>query len=41
MLLDMNRDEIFELKKKIRKWCEDFHNFKITGNKIKNLFLEI
>ena len=41
MLLDMSREEILELKKKIRKWCEDFHNFKITGNKIKNLFLEI
>ena len=41
MLIGMNREEIFKLKNKFRKWCEEYHNFKITGEKIKNLFLEI
>jgi len=40
-LLNMSREEILELKKKFRTWCEQYHNFKITGDKIKNLFLKI
>jgi hypothetical protein len=41
LLIKMSREEILELKKKFRKWCEEYHNFKITGEKIKNLFLKI
>lgn len=41
LLIKMSREEILELKKRFRKWCEEYHNFKITGEKIKNLFLKI
>jgi uncharacterized protein involved in tolerance to divalent cations len=41
LLIKMSKEEILELKKRFRKWCEEYHNFKITGEKIKNLFLKI
>jgi len=41
LLIKMSREEILGLKKKFRKWCEEYHNFKITGEKIRNLFLKI
>jgi hypothetical protein len=33
-LLKMRRDEIMELKKKTRKWAEDFHSIQKTGERL-------
>jgi hypothetical protein len=40
LLIKMSREEVLELKIKFRKWCEEYHNFKITGEKIRSLFLK-
>jgi hypothetical protein len=33
-LLNMDRVKLLELKKKTRKWCEDYHSIKKTGERL-------